>query len=137
MAKKRKSKKPTAQRILVVHVDDEDAARCCDALRRCGFDPALTTDGEDALRMVAEEHFDAVLVDLDIPRVDALDVVGGLRMHPPTSALPIVALARVLSDDVRELVTGRGCDRVVARPVDAVAVAHEIEGLLGLTPAAA
>ena len=107
---------PQRPKVLLIHAEDEARLRCCNSLREHGFEPVPTADPEVALRFVATQQFVAIVVDLECPRHDVLDVVTCLRNHPPTSEVPIVALSAVLTEDVRELVTSRGCNEVLARP---------------------
>lgn len=57
-------------RVLVA--DDEDAIRTLVAhlLRRAGFEPVQATDGRHAIERLDAEDFDAVVLDLMMPRID-------------------------------------------------------------------
>ena len=43
-------------------------------LRRAGFDPVEATDGQDAIEKLASRPFDALVLDLMMPRVDGFGV---------------------------------------------------------------
>lgn len=118
-----------APRVIVVHGDAARASACCDALRIWGFDPCSTDDGEKALWMVAEMRPVAVVIDLELPRVDPLDVTSALRAHERTRDVAIIALAKSLEDDLVELATQRGCDTLLAEPHDGDEIATEVERL--------
>lgn len=117
-------------RVLVVGPDEAEGASCCDALRLWGFDPRWTSDAESALRLAAERAPVALVIDLDLPRHDPLDVVQALRAHGPTRDVAVVALAGSLEDDLVELALQRGCDTMLAKPADVDEIAAEAERLL-------
>src|SRR5262249_57071328 len=71
-----------AERIL--NVDDYAPARYArsPALRRAGFDVLEATTGAEALRIVADERPDLVLLDVNLPDVDGFEVCRQLRQQP-------------------------------------------------------
>jgi CheY-like chemotaxis protein len=74
-------KKPP--RVLVA--DDEDAIRklVSRMLRRAGFDPVEASDGQYAIERLDAGMFDAVVLDLMMPRVDGFAVVEHLIVTQP------------------------------------------------------
>jgi DNA-binding response OmpR family regulator len=48
------------------------------ALKRAGFDPVEATDGQDAIEKLDGDSFDAIVLDLMMPRVDGFGVVQHL-----------------------------------------------------------
>ncbi len=69
----------------VLIADDEDAIRTLVGrmLRRSGFDPIEATDGQDAIDKLDAEEFDAVVLDVMMPRVDGFGVVEHLIRQKP------------------------------------------------------
>jgi CheY-like chemotaxis protein len=72
-----------APRVLVA--DDEEAIRTLVVrmLRRAGFDPVEATDGRHAIEQLDAAGFDAVVLDLMMPRVDGFAVVEHLIETQP------------------------------------------------------
>ncbi len=69
---------PTQKQVLVV--DDEISIRTLvvRVLRRAGFDPFEAVDGQDAIEQLGEREFDAIVLDLMMPRVDGFGVIDFL-----------------------------------------------------------
>ena len=65
-------------RVLVV--DDEDSIRLLllRGLRRAGFEPREARDGQEAIEQLDGAEFDALVLDLMMPRVDGFGVVNHL-----------------------------------------------------------
>ncbi len=71
------------RRILVV--DDEAGIRyaMADYMTECGYETSTAADGAEGLAKARAERFHAVLVDLRMPCVDGLQVIGTLRTEQP------------------------------------------------------
>ena len=70
-------------RVLVVEDDDDVRRSVCDILRRCGYDVAEAFDGQAAIDILGrQEAFDAVILDLFMPRVDGAGVLDALAPEP-------------------------------------------------------
>jgi len=70
---------PPPEKVLVV--DDEQAAResVVDFLRLEGYEVSEASDGETALQMVEREHYNVVVTDLVMPRMDGLAFMKAAR----------------------------------------------------------
>src|SRR5262245_30571549 len=84
------------------------------ALRVNGFDVALAGDGVDTLAQIESSTFDALVLDILMPRVDGLAVCRSLRTAGST--LPILMLTA--RDSVPERVQGleAGADDYLGKP---------------------
>ena len=65
------------ERVRVLAVDDDPQALryVRDALASAGYTPVVTGDPEEALRLVAEEKPDLVLLDLMLPGTDGIELI--------------------------------------------------------------
>jgi two-component system, OmpR family, response regulator len=66
-------------RVLVVEDEKLIACDIADALDQAGYLAELAHDGEDAWFRAEAEEFDAIILDLGLPRLDGLSVVRKLR----------------------------------------------------------
>ncbi len=102
----------------VLIVDDDKDLRDLVTLklRRCGFDVRQATNADDALRAVAEEVPDLVLLDIMMPGVSGLDLLERWRAEPVTAHLPVVMLSAKAQDS--EVARGfeLGADDYVVKP---------------------
>ncbi|RRQ28334.1 response regulator [Rhodococcus sp. Eu-32] len=105
----------TAARTRVLVVDDEPqivrALRINLQVR--GYELAVATSGAEALRAAADFHPEIVILDLGLPDIDGIDVIGGLRGW---TDVPIVVLsARTDSADIVDALDA-GADDFVTKP---------------------
>jgi DNA-binding response OmpR family regulator len=101
-------------RILVVEDERRVALYIAQALTEQGFTVDLAHDGEDALTMIDSHSYDAVVLDLMLPRLEGLGVCR--RMRQAGNRTPVLVLsARDLVDDrVRGL--DAGADDYLVKP---------------------
>lgn len=83
-------------RILVI--DDEERIRdaCTMVLEEEGYELATADNGELGLKMIQEQHFDVILLDLMMPHLSGLEVLPQLKeQHPDTAVIVITGYATV------------------------------------------
>jgi sigma-B regulation protein RsbU (phosphoserine phosphatase) len=108
----------TAGRVLVV--DDTPANRDMLARRlvRHGYEVRVAADGETALRMLDQQPFDLVLLDVMMPGMNGLDVLKAIRHKQPLTNLPVImATAKDAGHDVVQALE-LGANDYVTKPLD-------------------
>ena len=93
-------------RLLVVedeHSLREDIAR---KLRLSGYEVDACADGEAALEALTAERYDLVLLDLNLPKVDGMQVLRSLRQHDLETCVLILSARSEISDKVEGLDLG-------------------------------
>ncbi len=100
-------------RVLVA--DDEAAIRKVvrDALMKAGHDVETAVDGQEALELLEAAEFDLVVTDLNMPRVDGLELVRSIRA---TSAVPILVLTVRQEEREKVRLLDAGADDYVTKP---------------------
>ncbi|MEM8602124.1 MAG: response regulator, partial [Bacteroidota bacterium] len=87
-------------------------------LRRLGFQADLVENGREALDALAQAHYDAVLMDVQMPMLDGLEATRRLRAEPERYGTPyVIGLTANALDSDRERCLAAGMDEHVAKPV--------------------
>jgi two-component system KDP operon response regulator KdpE len=99
----------------VLCVDDEAAILKALAvnLKARGYEIDLAASGEDALRLAADHHPDAVILDLGLPAISGVDVIRGIRGW---SEVPIIVLSARDSEHDKIAALDAGADDYVTKP---------------------
>jgi two-component system response regulator BaeR len=110
-------------------VEDEPklAALLCDYLRAHGFAPHAVADGPTALTLFAELQPAAVLLDLNLPGLDGVEVCRALRRH---SNVPILMLSARVDEIDRVLGLEIGADDYLCKPYSPREVVARVRALL-------
>jgi PAS domain S-box-containing protein len=78
----------------------------------------LAENGEVALRMIASNDYDVVLMDMQMPVMDGIEATRIIRSNPRYESLPIIAMtANAMASD-RELCLNAGMNDHIAKPID-------------------
>ena len=86
----------------------------------------MAADGHAALYAIQHEHPDLILLDINIPGVDGLEIARRVKGDRTLSGIPVVATtANVLVGD-RERCLEAGCDEYLPKPLDV----RELQGIL-------
>jgi two-component system alkaline phosphatase synthesis response regulator PhoP len=123
------------RRILFVEDEPGLVMTLTDRLRSEGYAVETAGDGEAGLALAASESFDAIILDIMLPRKNGFDVCRDLRrrdIHTPN----IMLTAR---DQVVDKVVGLklGADDYLTKPFEMIELLARLEALLRRTPAAA
>ncbi|HEX8434312.1 hybrid sensor histidine kinase/response regulator [Archangium sp.] len=103
------------RRILVV--DDSPLTRelIGSLLEAVGYDIVMAADGMEALDMLANTRVDLVCSDLEMPRVDGLELTRRLKAHPTHKVLPVVILTTRGGEEDRQRGLAAGADGYITK----------------------
>lgn len=103
-------------RILVI--DDEELLRhtLVRVLRRAGYDVVMAGEGHEALRLLAENGFDLVYLDIRLPGMDGLQILKGIRENE--GKMPVVLLTAYGSLQTALEALRLGATDYLLKPVD-------------------
>ncbi len=79
-----------ARSLLIVEDNETTRRRMSDVLRADGYEVTEAVDGLDALRKLSACSFDAILLDLVLPRVDGWEFRATQLQHPELALIPTV-----------------------------------------------
>lgn len=102
---------PTGWHVLVVESDADDARLLMHGLRRQGHEVSLAGSGGEALRTF--DNAELILIDLDLPDLDGLEVCRGIRAVSDT---PVIAVTGRGSELDRVLGLQAGADDYLVKP---------------------
>jgi PAS domain S-box-containing protein len=106
-------------------------------LRKRGHMVTLANDGHEAVEAAAHDHFDVILLDVQMPVVDGFQAAAAIRaMASEGRRPPLVAMtAYAMKDDVKRCITA-GFDDYLGKPFKAEELIQTVERLAD-QPAAA
>ena len=108
---------PTNNRILLV--DDDEALRA--TLRLCleavGYQCLEVKDGQEAREWLQGGHaVDVIVTDHQMPRVNGLELIKGLKRQVNTESIPIIFYSGKLTVDLKNLAIQAGVSVVLEKP---------------------
>lgn len=101
--------------ILVVDDDAMNRQVVALTLEHAGFATTPASDGEEALELILTAHFDAVVTDIDMPRMNGLELLQNIRSRFPW--LPVIVTTGLADDEVIDAALADGAVAVFQKPV--------------------
>jgi signal transduction histidine kinase/ActR/RegA family two-component response regulator len=103
-------------------------------LRRQGWTVVAAGNGREACEQFGHEHFDLVLMDIQMPEMDGLEATRWIRQtereRHTADPIPIVALTAHTSPAQHAQCLAAGMDAVITKPVSLVALLRGIAAVL-------
>ena len=106
-------------RVLVVEDNEVNQLLVDRQLATLDYDATIVGDGPTALDRLREERWDAVLLDVQLPGMDGLDVARKFRGEEPTDAprTPVIAMTASAMAGDRDACLAAGMDDYLSKPV--------------------
>jgi len=95
-------------------------------LEEAGIDVRGARDPESAEALLCGPLPDMVLMDMQLPGTEGLEMVARLRRDPRTSRLPVVALTAHAMQGDRERFLAGGCDGYLPKPIETARFVDQI-----------
>ncbi|MEZ5729998.1 MAG: response regulator [Burkholderiaceae bacterium] len=99
-------------------------------LTREGFEVMLAKDGVDALRQLQDQIPDAMLVDIEMPRMDGFDLTRHVRGDARYRGIPIVMITSRTADKHRNMALELGVDVFLGKPYDEEQLLSHLRGFM-------
>jgi CheY-like chemotaxis protein len=104
--------------ILLVEDNEVNQLVATSILKKAGLNVKVANNGREAVEMVQKDHYDLVLMDIQMPEMDGLEATQVIRGLDGFDALPIVAMtAHAMSGD-KEMSLKSGMNDHVNKPID-------------------
>ncbi|MEM1380491.1 MAG: response regulator [Pseudomonadota bacterium] len=88
------------------------------ALTNAGFDVQLAEDGIDGLEQFEKSVPDAVITDINMPRLDGFGVIDGIRKESQYRSVPILVLTTESANDLKMRAKTAGATGWIVKPFD-------------------
>lgn len=118
------------ERVLVVEDNDRNRRLLLAVLEVAGMAAEAVTTGREALERHLEQDVDLVLLDIQLPDVDGVQVLHALRAQPGGATLPVIALTAFAMDGDEARFLAAGFDGYLTKPIDVRRFADQVRAVL-------
>ncbi|MBF0123167.1 MAG: Flp pilus assembly complex ATPase component TadA [Candidatus Omnitrophica bacterium] len=120
----------SAAKLLIVD-DEESILTILDMrLRSVGYQVVKAQNGEEALKQVAKEKPDLIIMDVNMPVMNGLEATRALRSKLATAAIPIIMLTALKEKNDELAGLDAGADDYITKPYDKDKLLARIKMLL-------
>ena len=122
------------KRILLVEDNPANRRLIGDHLRRVGHEVREVETADAGIALAMAEHYDLVVMDVQLPGTDGLTATRLLRASPVTRNLPVLAVTAHAMRGDEQRILAAGCNAYAAKPIAYKEFLALVEQLLA-TPA--
>jgi CheY-like chemotaxis protein len=124
---KGKGSKMATKSILVVDNNPVNSKLIRVLLAGEGYDVHTAGDADEALRELKNLSPQLILMDVQLPGIDGLELTRRLKADPATRDIKILGLTAYAMKGDREKILAAGCDGYIAKPIDTRALPGLLE----------
>lgn len=101
-------------------------------LQQHGFKVIKAFDGLSGVELAQKESPDLILMDINLPDIDGLEVASRIKADPKLQSIPVIALTSnsMYGDEERALAAG--CDGYIVKPVSRITLINKIKQYLNI-----
>jgi CheY-like chemotaxis protein len=119
--------------ILIVDDNAANAALLTFLLKKRGYDVRTAVSAQEALALLDELEPRLIMMDIQLPGMDGLELTRRLKADSRTAHILIVALTAYAMKGDEARARAAGCDEYVTKPIDTRKLPGFIAGLLERT----
>ncbi|MBI3074274.1 MAG: response regulator [Deltaproteobacteria bacterium] len=117
-------------RVLIVDDNPGNLRLAEFVLASYGFNVATATNAEEALTAVERVKPAVIIMDIQLPGMDGLELTRRLKADPTTRGIAIVAVTAYAMEQDEVRAREAGCEDYIAKPIDTRSFAGRIANVL-------
>jgi CheY-like chemotaxis protein len=114
------------ERILIVDDNATNLKLVAYLMRANGYTVDTALDAEAAIVAIRNNHPDVILMDIQLPGIDGLELTRRLKAEPATRDIVIVAVTAYAMKGDQAKALAAGCDDYITKPIDTRALPETI-----------
>ena len=93
-----------------------------------GYQVQTAADAEEAMKLIEQSKPRLILMDIQLPGMDGLELTRRLKADPATKGIKILALTAFAMKGDDEKAKAAGCDGYISKPIDTLGLPGLIAG---------
>lgn len=120
------------ERLVALVVDDSLSARrsLAEFVKDIGYDVLMARDGIEAIEVIEGNRPDIILVDLEMPRMNGLELTSHLRTKVETKDIPVIMITSRSTEKHRSMADAAGINAYLTKPFSEDELLENIQNLL-------
>lgn len=116
----------------IITVDDSPSVRKMVefSLKSKGYAMGSAGDGIEALELMRQEPFDAVILDVNMPRMNGLEFLENIKNDENLAAIPVIMLTTEGQDEDRDKAMALGATAYIVKPFKPTQLLSLLEEIL-------
>jgi len=103
--------------ILLVEDNEASATTVSNYLEAKGYQLLWAKNGVEAIALATTQYPNLILMDIQMPEMDGLTAIAGIRQHPDLAQTPIIAVTALAMAGDREKCLATGANDYITKPI--------------------
>ena len=114
------------ERILIVDDNATNLKLVAYLMKTHGYDVDTALDAEGAIEAISRRRPEVILMDIQLPGIDGLELTRRLKVDPGTRDIIIIAVTAYAMKGDQDKALAVGCDDYITKPIDTRALPDTI-----------
>ncbi len=119
------------QTVLVIEDNEDNMKLITFILEKNGYQTITAETGAQGIQMAISEKPDLILLDIQLPDMNGLDVLKAIRNSESNGGIPIIAVTSFAMSGDRERLLDAGCNGYIEKPINPETFIFEIRQVTG------
>jgi two-component system cell cycle response regulator DivK len=115
---------------LIIEDNDNNLELIRFILERAGYNIRFAMTGLEGVQQALTIPPDFIILDIQLPDINGLEVLKRIRAHVVGKLIPIIAMTSYAMTGDREKLLSEGCTAYIEKPIDPTQVVAQIEEAL-------
>ena len=116
---------------LIIEDNDNNLELIRFILEKAGYNTRFAMTGLEGVQQALTIPPDFIILDIQLPDINGLEVLKRIRAHPVGAVVPIIAMTSYAMAGDKEKLLEEGCTAYIEKPIDPASVVAQIEEALG------
>lgn len=118
------------KRALVIEDNHDNLRLITYALKRGGYEVVSAETGEAGVELASRQKPSFVVVDINLPGIDGIEVTRRIRQSEICRTVPIIAITSHAMFGDREKIIASGCNGYFEKPIDPLTIMDKIQEII-------
>lgn len=116
---------------LVIEDNDNNLELIRFILQQAGYRVRFAMTGTEGVQQALTIPPDFIVLDIQLPDINGLEVLKRIRANPIGQSVPIIAMTSYAMSGDKERLINAGCSSYIEKPIDPMTVIAQIEAVIG------
>ncbi len=118
------------KKVLVIEDTPDNMKLICFVLEKSGYRTVGAETGRKGIEMAISEKPDFIILDIQLPDMDGIDVLCAIRRSEANGRVPVIAMTSYAMSGDRDRFLAAGCNGYIEKPINPETIIKDIENCL-------
>jgi len=119
------------KRALVIEDNEDNMKLITFILEKNGYGTIKAENSKTGIALAIKEKPDFILLDIQLPDMDGMEVLKAIRGSEANGEIPIIAITSYAMSGDRERLLQAGCNGYIEKPIDPEIIINQIREIIG------